>query len=117
MEPILHTCPRCKGAGKIRPNVLRDLRIAKGKTQADIADMLGIKQPAYARQEAINLPSWKHRRALCEFYKVTADQLLGRVAMPAARPKVPRSVKVRQAAMPKPRGGRAPAARVRRRPV
>lgn len=58
---------------------MRDLREDHDKTQQEIADMLGTSQTMYARYErgANELPI-HHLLALCDFYGVTADYLLGR---------------------------------------
>lgn len=47
-------------------------------TQAQIADVLGTSQTMYARYErgANELPL-RHLRALCEFYNISADYILG----------------------------------------
>jgi len=57
---------------------LRGLREDNGKTQQQIADILGISQTMYARYErgANELPI-RHLIALCKHYKVTADSVLG----------------------------------------
>ena len=58
---------------------LRDLREYLDKTQQEIADVLGTSQTMYARYErgANELPI-HHLLALCEYYRVSADYLLGR---------------------------------------
>ena len=57
---------------------MRDLREDHDKTQQDIADILGTSQTMYARYErgANELPI-RHLLKLCEYYKVSADYLLG----------------------------------------
>ncbi len=57
---------------------LRDLREDNDKTQQDIADMLGTSQTMYARYErgANELPI-RHLIALCKYYNVSADFILG----------------------------------------
>lgn len=57
---------------------LRDLREDNDKTQQEIADILGTSQTMYARYErgANELPI-HHLIALCNFYKVSADYILG----------------------------------------
>lgn len=57
---------------------MRDLREDHDLRQADIAEMLGTSQTMYARYErgANELPI-HHLIALCRFYKVSADYLLG----------------------------------------
>lgn len=58
---------------------IRDLREDHDKTQQQIADVLGTSQTMYARYErgANELPI-RHLLALCEYYGVTADYILGR---------------------------------------
>ena len=58
---------------------LRDLREDHDKTQQEIADILGTSQTMYARYErgANELPI-HHLLVLCEYYRVSADYLLGR---------------------------------------
>ena len=57
---------------------LRDLREDHDKTQQQIADVLGTSQTMYARYErgANELPV-RHLIALCRFYNVSADYILG----------------------------------------
>ena len=57
---------------------IRDLREDRDLTQARIAEVLGTSQTMYARYErgANELPI-RHLIRLCEFYKVSADYLLG----------------------------------------
>ena len=57
---------------------IRDLREDHDKTQQEIADMLGTSQTMYARYErgANELPI-RHLIKLCQYYKVTADYILG----------------------------------------
>lgn len=56
----------------------RDLREDKDLTQEEIAKVLGTSQTMYARYErgANELPL-RHLKALCVFYKVSADYILG----------------------------------------
>ena len=58
---------------------LRDLREDHDKTQQEIADILGTSQTMYARYErgANELPI-RHLLVLCDYYRVSADYLLGR---------------------------------------
>lgn len=58
--------------------IMRDLREDHDKTQQEIADILGTSQTMYARYErgANELPI-RHLIALCRYYKVSADYLLG----------------------------------------
>ena len=57
---------------------IRDLREDHDKTQQEIADMLGTSQTMYARYErgANELPI-RHLIALCKYYGVSADYILG----------------------------------------
>ena len=57
---------------------LRDLREDLDKTQQQIADILGTSQTMYARYErgANELPI-RHLVALCRFYNISADFVLG----------------------------------------
>lgn len=57
---------------------LRDLREDRDLTQADVSAFLGMKQPQYNRYETgmRELPL-HHLVALCKFYNVSADYILG----------------------------------------
>ncbi len=57
---------------------IRDLREDHDKTQEEIADILGTSQTMYARYErgANELPI-HHLIALCKYYNVSADYILG----------------------------------------
>ena len=57
---------------------IRDLREDNDKTQQEIADVLGTSQTMYARYErgANELPI-RHLIALCKYYKVSSDYILG----------------------------------------
>lgn len=57
---------------------IRDLREDHDKTQQEIAEVLGTSQTMYARYErgANELPV-RHLIALCRFYNVSADYILG----------------------------------------
>jgi len=57
---------------------MRNLREDSDKTQQQIADYLGTSQTMYARYErgANELPI-HHLLALCKFYNVSADYILG----------------------------------------
>ena len=58
---------------------MRDLREDHDKTQQDIADVLGTSQTMYARYErGANEFPIHHLLVLCEYYRVSADYLLGR---------------------------------------
>ena len=58
--------------------LIRDLREDSDRTQQEIADILGTSQTMYARYErgANELPI-RHLIALCQYYKVSADYILG----------------------------------------
>lgn len=57
---------------------IRDLREDNDKTQQEVAEYLGTSQTMYARYErgANELPI-RHLLALCKFYGVSADYILG----------------------------------------
>lgn len=57
---------------------LRDLREDNDKSQVEVATYLGTSQTMYARYErgANELPI-RHLIALCKYYNVSADYLLG----------------------------------------
>ena len=58
---------------------MRDLREDHDKTQQEIADVLGTSQTMYARYErGANEFPIHHLLVLCEYYRVSADYLLGR---------------------------------------
>lgn len=59
--------------------IIKDLREDSDKSQAEIATILGTSQTMYARYErgANELPI-HHLLTLCDFYKVSADYILGR---------------------------------------
>ncbi len=59
--------------------IIKDLREDSDKSQAEIAKILGTSQTMYARYErgANELPI-HHLLTLCDFYKVSADYILGR---------------------------------------
>lgn len=57
---------------------LRQLREDDDKTQQQIADYLGINQMVYSRYErGVNDMKPFHLVALCHYYKVSADYILG----------------------------------------
>lgn len=63
---------------------LRQLREDSDKTQEEIANYLGIKQTVYSRYETGKNDMKPHQIiALCEYYKVSADYVLG---LPQGRP-------------------------------
>jgi len=58
---------------------MRNLREDNDKTQQQIADILGTSQTMYARYErGANEMPIRHLLTLCDYYKVSADYLLGR---------------------------------------
>ena len=58
---------------------IRDLREDHDKTQQEIANVLGTSQTMYARYErGANEMPIHHLITLCNYYKVSADYLLGR---------------------------------------
>lgn len=64
--------------GNIYVQRIRDLREDHDLTQADVAAILGTSQTMYARYErcANELPL-RHLIALCRYYHVSADYILG----------------------------------------
>lgn len=58
--------------------VLRDLREDRDLRQADIAALLHTTQQVYSRYEkGVNEMPIRHLRTLCQFYGVSADDVLG----------------------------------------
>ena len=58
--------------------ILRDLREDADKTQTQIAEVLGTSQTMYARYErGANEMPIRHILALCRYYNVSADYILG----------------------------------------
>lgn len=57
---------------------IRDLREDNDKTQQEIAEYLGTTQQVYSRYEkGINEMPIRHVIALCKYYHVSADYILG----------------------------------------
>lgn len=57
---------------------MRDLREGHDKTQQEVAGYLGTTQQVYSRYEkGINEIPVRHIIALCKYYGVSADYLLG----------------------------------------
>lgn len=57
---------------------IRDLREDHDRTQAEVANYLGTTQQVYSRYEkGINEIPVRHLIALCRYYGVSADYLLG----------------------------------------
>lgn len=58
--------------------IIRELREDNDITQHEVAEYLGTTQQVYSRYEkGINEMPVRHIIALCKFYKVTADYILG----------------------------------------
>lgn len=58
---------------------LKELRLAKGVSQRDVAIFLGLTQKAYCFYElGSREPSIQTILKLCDFFEVSADFLLGR---------------------------------------
>ena len=58
--------------------IIRDLREDNDKTQKDVAEYLGTTQQVYSRYEkGENEIPVRHIIALCRFYNVSADYILG----------------------------------------
>ena len=75
---ILKSLYRGDGMEDIYVKRIRDLREDNDKTQQEIANILGTSQTMYARYErgANELPI-RHLIALCRYYKVSSDYILG----------------------------------------
>ena len=57
---------------------IRDLREDTDRTQTQIAEFLGTSQTMYARYErGANEMPIRHLIALCQYYQVSADYILG----------------------------------------
>lgn len=58
--------------------IIRELREDNDFTQKEIADILGTTQQVYSRYEkGVNEMPVRHIIALCKFYKVSSDYILG----------------------------------------
>lgn len=58
--------------------ILRELREDHDYSQGKVAQFLGTTQQVYSRYErGINEMPVRHLRALCQFYQVSADYVLG----------------------------------------
>ncbi len=57
---------------------IREVRKKSGKTQADIAKLLGTTQQQYCKYEnrANELPI-RHLVTICRYFRVSADEILG----------------------------------------
>ena len=59
-------------------DIIRELREDRDLKQADIAAILKTTQQVYSRYEkGINELPLHHLKALCEYYQVSADYILG----------------------------------------
>ena len=64
--------------GKEYWEILRELREDRDLRQAEIAAVLGTTQQVYSRYEnGVNELPIRHLITLCEYYKVSADKVLG----------------------------------------
>jgi len=62
---------------------LKELRTAKGKTQKQIAELLGIAERNYRRYEAGDVdPTASNAILLADYFDVSTDYLLGRSNKP-----------------------------------
>lgn len=60
-------------------DILKNLRLAQGLTQAEVANALGISQPNFRRWEVgERVPSSETLERLADFFHVSTDYLLGR---------------------------------------
>lgn len=59
-------------------DILRILREERNLKQTDVARILGTTQQVYSRYEnGVNSLPIRHLIALCQFYRVSADYILG----------------------------------------
>lgn len=57
---------------------LKEIRIDRDMSQEDIAKILKIDRKVYGRYEnGINEMPIHHLKTICEFYKISADYILG----------------------------------------
>ena len=57
---------------------LRNIRLEKGYSQMDIAEILDTTQQQYSKYEVgVNEIPVRHIITLCKFYKISSDWLLG----------------------------------------
>jgi hypothetical protein len=70
-------CPTCKGSGEIQVSPLAVLMERKGLKQWHLQELLGVKQPAISCMVRTGNIARRHRGALCDYFKVTRDQLDG----------------------------------------
>lgn len=65
---------------------LKELRIAKGFTQKQVADLLGMVQRNYQRYETGEVdPPLSKAIALADYFNVSLDYLVGRSDVPEKR--------------------------------
>lgn len=58
--------------------IIKELRIDNDKTQEEIANILGVGQSYYSKQERHDKPfQIEHIIKLCKYYHVSADYILG----------------------------------------
>lgn len=63
--------------------ILRELREDHDYTQSDIAALLNTTQQVYSRYEnGVNELPIRHLKALCQFYRVSSDYILGLSSSP-----------------------------------
>ena len=70
---------------------LRELRKAKGLSQTEVANTIGVSQVAYGRYESgAREPSFETLKALADYFNVSVDEILGRdSSAPAPKRKTP----------------------------
>ncbi len=62
----------------ITGKIIREERLLKNLTQRRLADILGVTQDSVSLWEkGKRLPATEHIIALCRFFKISADYLLG----------------------------------------
>lgn len=107
--PVQHdqeTCQNCNGTGKVTVSILRTLRKAANLKQGAVAKKIGLSQSAYSRMEDRPLFYSRHANALADLFKVSIDQLYGRVPIgpkPARPVRTPPDIDARRAAAGKKR--------------
>ena len=76
-------------AGKTYWEILRELREDRDIKQYTIAAALGIDQRVYYRYEnGVNELPLRHLKALCQYYQVSADYILGLTNDPQIHPPI-----------------------------
>lgn len=62
---------------------LKDLRVSKNLSQKEVSDAVGMTEAGYQNYEvARRAPSLDKLIALCDYFQVSADYLLGRTDKP-----------------------------------